>query len=190
MLFELLYSVHLKWSHGLILGIERTEMRHLHTSMPHIPHTTRGGGRGGGATREGEEEGSVATEIAPRSSRSLRSSMTQSFHYYGDRHRPPLSVRNSLVLGERRVSLRDDRLPVFTDSTSSHSSGSIQHGMAPSGEARAGTTTTIPREPEPDQVSVVYTDSGIQTAHSGDYRNPLSSLFKEHHNHHDNQTQQ
>lgn len=91
----------------------RRERNLFQTSMPHIMQSDR-------------DQMDVSAEIinlTPRCTRSLRASVTQytpgpGAGRWGDANRPPLSVRNSLVLGEQagRSVFPDDPLPTFCDS--------------------------------------------------------------------------
>ncbi len=136
---------------------------YFQTSMPHI---LQGGGGGGGGVSVAE----VMT-LTPRCTRSLRSSVIpQNPGGWGQQPHPPLSVRNSLVLGDggggRGHHTHNDPLLSFADAcleNTSSSSHSIPDGM---GMRLVEATCDSNASSEMELNLPTNTDSGIQISHS------------------------
>lgn len=142
----------------LIMG-----MRPFQTSMPHI---MQGGGiadRGGGVST------AEVMTLTPRCSRSLRSSVVPQYRGSGLPH-PPLSVRNSLVLGDNafgHIQTHSDFLPTLANGcleNATSSSHSILDGIGMRLVEAASCSSNASSEMELNIPT--NTDSGIQTAHS------------------------
>jgi hypothetical protein len=125
---------------------------YFQTSMPHILPTAD----------EGRDSTSAdVVTLTPGCTRSLRSSGQQSG--WGQYH-PPLSVRNSLVLGETRTQMLDNPLPTFSAEDSS--SGSSSHSLSRIRMEHVAATGNSNSSSVLELDALQNADSGIQSSHS------------------------